>query len=220
MVMDSWKNKEFIRLGWNKTKENFWFLVGVLLLSYLASYLGREANIGFIVDFFVSFVLASMFLRISRGQKVDFKNLFEPVSGMKLLHYFLASLICGVLFIVGLALFIVPGIVAMILFLFVTYILVDEDKNITWKSRAFWTAIKKSVAMTKGIRWKLFVFLLVLLGINILGALALLIGLLVTVPLSGIALAALYDRLKNTTAPITVEPVGNVLPPAPSETIS
>jgi uncharacterized membrane protein len=215
-----WKNTDLIKTGWRVTKAHLWTLVGILLLSYLFSYLGQVAHVSSLVSVFISFVLASVFLRLSRGHVVNFKNLFDDVSGMKLLHCLIASFIVGVFFIVGLALFIIPGIIVAVMLAFVTYILVDEDKKVTWRSKAFWTAIKKSVAMTKGVRWKLFVFFLVLLGINLLGALALGVGLLVTVPISGIAMATLYDRLKNAAAPLTVEPIGNVLPPPPSETVS
>ncbi len=218
--MKIWKNKELLQIGWTKMKENFWFLVLLLLLSIVLSTLGQETHAGFIVDILISFVLTSAFLRISRGQKVDFKNIFDEMSWMKLVHYLLASIIVGIFFVIGLVLFVIPGVIVGIMLSFVTNILVDENKGVAWKSMAFWTAIKKSVAMTKGIKWKLFVFFLVLLGINILGLLALGVGLFVTIPLSGIAMAVLYDKLKGRATETVVVAVSNNDVPPPSETIA
>lgn len=218
--MKIWKNKELLQTGWTKMKENFWFLVLLLLLSIVLSTLGQETHAGFIVDILISFVLTSAFLRISRGQKVDFKNIFDEMSWMKLVHYLLASIIVGIFFVIGLVLFVIPGVIVGIMLSFVTNILVDENKGVAWKSMAFWTAIKKSVAMTKGIKWKLFVFFLVLLGINILGLLALGVGLFVTIPLSGIAMAVLYDKLKGRATETVVVAVSNNDVPPPSETIA
>ena len=63
----------------------------------------------------------------------------------------------------------------------------------------------------------LFGFFLVLLGLNILGALAFLIGLLVTIPVSGMAMAVLYDRLRNRVVETTTGATGNISEIVPSE---
>jgi uncharacterized membrane protein len=102
-----------------------------------------------------------------------------------------------VLVIAGVALFIVPGIIIGIMLSFVTYVLVDEDNKFEIKSVSFWTAIKKSYFMTKGHKWRIFLLVLVLAGLNILGFIAFVVGLLVTVPVSGITLGMLYEKLKN-----------------------
>ena len=44
-------------------------------------------------------------------------------------------------------------------------------------------------------KWDLFVFGLLLIGLNIVGALALLIGLLITIPTTMIAVASVYRKL-------------------------
>lgn len=201
-------------------KENFWPLVALLLIAVLLSHLGDATGLGFLVDLFISFIITSAFLRISRGHKIDSKNIFADVSGMKLVHYALASIIAGIFFVIGLVLLVIPGIIVGIMLSFVTYILVDEAKDVTWKSHAFWASIKKSATMTKGVRWKLFLFFIVLVGVNLVGLLALGVGLLVTVPVSGIAMATLYDRLKGKGDITVVVPISNIPESAPSETVS
>jgi uncharacterized membrane protein len=55
-------------------------------------------------------------------------------------------------------------------------------------------AIKKSGELTYGSKWRLFKLSLLLIGVNILGALCLGVGLLVTIPLSWISLAHAYRK--------------------------
>jgi uncharacterized membrane protein len=56
-------------------------------------------------------------------------------------------------------------------------------------------AIRRSAEITKGAMPRLFAFFGVVLGVNLLGAAALLIGLLVTIPMSFIATAFVFRRL-------------------------
>jgi uncharacterized membrane protein len=58
-------------------------------------------------------------------------------------------------------------------------------------------SLRKSAQETKGVKWHLLGFFLALIGLNILGAVALLVGLLVTLPVSAIAYAHVYLKLKN-----------------------
>jgi len=80
-------------------------------------------------------------------------------------------------------------------------------------------ALRESRRLTKGHRKSLFVFGLLCLGANILGALALGIGLFVTIPTTVIATAHVLRRLQAH-APRAVderEPTGRSLPHVPQE---
>lgn len=57
-------------------------------------------------------------------------------------------------------------------------------------------SLRKSSALTHGIKGRLVLFALAIAGINILGAIALLVGLLVTIPISVLAFAHVYLKLK------------------------
>lgn len=195
--MTTWKNKDLVKFGWTKTKENLWPLVALMALVYFVGIFAREIRIGFVVDILTSFVLTSVFLRIAKGEKFDFKKVFDCLSGPKFLHYVVGVCLATIFVIAGLGLLVVPGIIVGLMLSFVGYILVEGDNKMPWKSWKFWEAIKKSYFMTKGHKWRLFTFLLVIVGINILGLLALFVGLLFTVPLTGIAMTALYEKLKN-----------------------
>ena len=205
-------NKEVLNIGWQKTKQSLWFIVAFEILAYAVSFggmeiFGDESFLGFLLSSLVGFVIASVFLRLSRNEKVDFNTIFQGFSGNKFFHYFIATIITGLFVVAGLILLIVPGIIIAIATCFASFIILDMDKNVPWAGKSFWTAIKESYEMTKGVKWKLFGFFIVLLGINILGVIALVVGLLVTVPVSMISLAVIYDKLKKAKAPSVIVPI-------------
>jgi uncharacterized membrane protein len=58
-------------------------------------------------------------------------------------------------------------------------------------------ALRKSSRLTDGVKGQLFWFGLLLIGVNLVGALALGVGLLVTIPTSFIAAAYVFRRLQQ-----------------------
>ena len=83
---------------------------------------------------------------------------------------------------------IVPGIIWGIQYMFFSYFIIDEDLGPM-------EALKRSAAITEGAKWDLFLFGLLLAGINLLGALCLLVGLIATIPATMLAFAFAYRRL-------------------------
>ena len=65
----------------------------------------------------------------------------------------------------------------------------------------FWPAMQASHAVVKQDYMGFLLFLLALIGINILGALACLVGLLVTVPIHYLAVTAAYKDLVGFASP-------------------
>lgn len=104
--------------------------------------------------------------------------------------YLLASIISGVIVMLGLLLLVVPGVIAAIGLIFVSYLVVDYKMNPV-------DAVKKSWEMSNGYKWDLFILVLALAVLNALGALALFIGLLVTIPISMFVVARAYDILSS-----------------------
>lgn len=58
-------------------------------------------------------------------------------------------------------------------------------------------SLNKSTALTRGVKWQLVLFALALVALNIVGAIALLVGLLVTVPISLLAYTHVYLKLEE-----------------------
>jgi uncharacterized membrane protein len=87
-----------------------------------------------------------------------------------------------------LVLLIVVGIILRIRFSFYTYFVIDKNSGPI-------ESLRRSFIITKEAVWDLFVFSLMLIGINLLGALCLLIGLFATIPTTMIAKAFVYRKL-------------------------
>ena len=218
------KIRESLKFGWAKTKENLGFIVAFELLVCAVSILAMEvfgdgSIVGFIVSSFVGFIFSSVFIRISRGEKVDLNNLFTAFSGNKFFHYFLATLVITLFVLAGVILLIVPGIIIAIATCFAGYLIIDMDKDIPVRGKSFWLAIKKSYEITKGVKWRIFLFLIASLLVNLLGLIVLVVGLFVTIPLTVIAFMAIYNKLKSAnmdTVLVSVNPVSNTETPQSS----
>lgn len=206
--------KKAINFAWEKVKENLWFLIGLELIVFLVNFVGKSNWASFLISIFTTFVTASVYLRTKRGTKVDFKNLFETLSAQKFLHFLVAMVIAYILIFFGFVLLIVPGIIMATALCMTSFIVIDKEIK-DWKGKHFWEAIKESIVMTKGHRMHLFKLFVVLVGLNILGVIALGVGVLITMPITGITMAYVYDVLKQGGK----EPVRNEAP-APSSHIS
>jgi uncharacterized membrane protein len=125
-------------------------------------------------------------LRFCDREKGEYADLFSCLP--LFFPYLLASILYGLIVVGGMILLVIPGIIWAIKYMFFSYLMVDRRVGPM-------EAIKGSSAITKGVKGKLFLFLLALMGINLLGAMALLIGLLATIPTSMLATAYVYRKL-------------------------
>jgi len=183
-----------IEFGWKAVKENVWFFVGlfflIAILNIMAmrvSGIGSKIVLGILV-LGINLGYVKMALDVVEGKKPEFKELF---SCFGLLPWYIIGSISYLLVVsAGLFLLIVPGILWLLTFGFFMFVIVDERANPL-------QALRKSAAITSGVKPHLFVFLLVLLGICILGLIPFGIGLILTIPLCIIASAHVYDQLKR-----------------------
>lgn len=120
------------------------------------------------------------------GQKTELEELFTNYK--KAWHYFLASLLVGLIVFAGFILLIVPGIIWALKYQFVPYLIVDKNLGIL-------EAMRESSRITTGFKWRLFLFNLLTGLINMAGMLALGVGLLLTMPITWVAQAKAYRVL-------------------------
>jgi len=202
MTAEKFSISEAIHFGWNTMKSNLGFFIGLLILVFLFSSLSSiiaakatEANIFlgiifYIADFSLSIIisigLVKIALRFCDNEKGRFADLFSQYPLFP--QYLVGSILYGLIVFAGTILLIIPGIIWGIQFCFYDYFIVDKGLGPI-------EALKRSSAITRGVKWDLFVFFLVLSGINLLGALCLLIGLFVTIPTTMVALAFVYRKL-------------------------
>lgn len=214
--MEKLSIKDALSKGWNTFKSRPWLFVQVGVLLFLinlainllqtvfeeGSRMGGDqiaflavvlsTLLGIAASFLISMGETSFFLRAHDAvSEASVRDLWHP-------HGFLrfagASLVAGLAIVVGFILLIVPGIILSILFMFVGYLVIDRGLGPI-------EALKESARMTKGHRMELFLFGLALIGINLVGVLALIVGLLVTIPVSFLATVHLYKKLSGEGVP-------------------
>jgi len=124
--------------------------------------------------------------RMSQGDYVDFQNFFEGFKYM--LPLIVVNLITAIFILCGIVLFILPGIYLGVGYLFsLLFVLFGGFE--------FWPAMEYSRKLVHTNWWKFFAFVLVLLLINIGGLLCLVVGLLVTIPLTYLSVYVLFEEL-------------------------
>lgn len=207
--------KEAFGSAWKIFSTNVWVFVGSTALIGAVSFISDKISNGKgLFDFIIGLATAVLlwwlyigFIRIAMtahaGGSISFEMLFKE-KGMMLWHYILATILSGLCVIVGLVLLIVPGIMLQIGLMFVPFLILDKNMQPV-------AALKESWRLTKGYKWKLFGFLCVLILVNIAGTLAAFVGLLVSIPLSLLALTYLYRELEKG---VQMEPVVSTTPSA------
>ncbi len=204
-MQDTHLVSESIRFGWETFKKRPWFLIGVLVGTTAFSML--LGQIPALIDpkgaspltFFLSIAVLAVSIAIEillirlalkaqdSIETMTFNDAFPPRPFWK---YVGGQFMVALAVLVGLLLLIVPGIIVALALYFTQYATVD---------RKLWPfeAMKESARITKGHRWQLALLMLAIIGINILGALALVVGLLVTIPVSMLAVARAYRILEH-----------------------
>ncbi|MEW6572492.1 MAG: hypothetical protein AB1374_02505 [Bacillota bacterium] len=193
---------EAIEFGWKTMKSNLGFFVALLIIVAIIemvpeviSEITRENLpavalladlLSFVVQMVIGMGVIKIALRFCDGEKAGFADLFSCLS--LFFRYLFAGILYCLIVLAGTILLVVPGIIWGIQYQFFSYFIIDKKTGVI-------ESLKRSSAITKGSRWNLFLFGLLLALINILGMLALLIGLFATVPTTMVANAYVYRKL-------------------------
>jgi len=195
-----------IQYGWETFKKRPWFFIGAVVILVLLHILNAGFTSGVnrlaggtleeptfvanLVNLAISALIligaVAFFLKAHDDPDgVTYAALWHPTSYWK---FFATSLLTSLAVGFGLVLLIVPGLIAMVLLMFSNFLVVDRAMGPL-------DAIKSSVHMTKDNRLPLLGLVLLNALILIVGVLALGIGLLVAVPIVGLATAYAYRLL-------------------------
>lgn len=200
------KAVDMLVFGWQKFKERPWFIIGALLVVFIISSLssaivdevsqGGMSGLAFVLtlaDFLIVQMLVGMGL-VHFGLKahdaieqLQLRDLWNPA---RYFSYVAATIAVAVLVTIGFVLLIVPGVIAALGLVFTPYLVVE-------RGLAPIAAMKESWRMTEGKKLSLLWFMLLLIAINVVGALLLGIGLLVSVPVSILATVHAYRTLST-----------------------
>ena len=165
-----------------------------IMITILGGYLINEDWGGNLLSLFVTppigVGLALFFLNIHSGNKLEIKTIFNPFKDVWL-NSVLAYFMMIVIIIIGSILFIIPGIIAFLMFSQVFYIIAEDNKIDPYN------ALVKSKKMMDGNKWKLFKIMLIILLLAIVCILTLGIGFIWLAPYQNAVYAKFYNVLKE-----------------------
>jgi uncharacterized membrane protein len=191
--------RDALSTGWNITKSRFPLLLAFmgtfLLLGGLRAFLGEKMEsqilnviigMGFnVFSWYLTFNTLGISLKLIDRKPVEYADLWRPQN--KFWFYVLATLLYGVITALGTLLLVVPGIILGLMFMFYGYVMIE-------KSLGPIEALQESKRLTQGVKMDLFLFSLLAIGLNLLGMLALLVGVFVTMIVTYLAIAHLYRQ--------------------------
>jgi len=199
---------ETFKFSWKKFKEKALFFIGIGLLSAVIGSIGEVHNyteimgnletsnrfnlvscLGFLLSIYLSLGVWKIALKHIRGEEIQLNDLFS-ISFEQYINYIIASIICMVAVVLGLVLFLIPGIHIICRLLIMPGYIVD-------KNQSFDEAIKSSWNDTKGQAMHLFLWLLFSCLIVLAGILALVVGMFIALPLISLALAYVYIQISG-----------------------
>lgn len=201
-LSQSFSISEAIRTAWNITKGNLGFIIlleTITLVIFIVSEMPQRwvkqdqaglivSILAYIIHIIVQLGWINISLKYIKKKKVILKDLINQLA--KTPQYIIAGILYALIYLAGLILLVIPGIIWSIKFQYFGYIILEEKIGPI-------EALKKSAQITRGHKWQLFLFGLVLLAVNMLGLLCFIIGVFVTIPLSMLANAYVYKKLSS-----------------------
>jgi uncharacterized membrane protein len=205
--------------GYKKAVDHLVFLIQVVVILLVGSLLTKWSGIlSSIFSLCATISLTTVVLMIVRGHKPVLADLFKKYNNYKIfLHYILASIIFGaviglifmpvLLSVAGmmgghfspftvllspltlvLAILSIAGIYVVVRLQFYKFFIIDKGETAL-------RALSHSWKLTKKGTLHFFLYALAALVLNAIGAALFMVGLLVTVPITALATAKLYDSL-------------------------
>ena len=194
--------------GWRQLREHFLmlFFIGLMaaLMSGPSSIMGdvAEESKGFVALYFgisalayyilftgpIEYGVAYVYLRAAREDDFELKDVLEGFRNY--LNVILARFMVTAIVVMGLLLFVVPGIVFACRLAFTRYLVVDEKMPA-------WDAIQESWRMTDGHAREVFYVGVLAIPICIAGLICLGVGIIVSIMWVRLAFASLYDAISS-----------------------
>ncbi len=193
-MKDTFSIREALSIGWDIFEENPWRLVGIFSLTFVAAAVGGGLEyipfIGVLLSVLLNVVVGigvlAVYIKAYDKEEFSFKDVFGQVG--KVVSYVLAMVLMVLIMIGGSVLLLIPGIIASIALTFVPMLIVDKGVGVK-------DSIKMSWAMTSGHKAKIFLFGIISIMVNLIGLLSLIVGLLVTIPVTYLASVHIYRTL-------------------------
>jgi len=177
------KTEDYIRRGWEILRMR----MGYFIIFTLVLFVGTSIpGIGILLTQTLSAGLILVAFYLSTGKQIFFEDFFDGFKHFAGLLLF--TLVSAILIFLGIIALILPGIYLVVGYVFTPFFIIFSRMD-------FWNAMETSRKLVHKEWFSIFGFLIVLLFINVLGVMALGIGLLITIPLSYCALYAAFDDI-------------------------
>ena len=168
-----------------------WMFIGAMLVGGIISfvlttlpYIGEILSSAFSTIFFAGFYIVSK--KIKDGTSFEFNDFFGAFQqNFKLLLIIVLSYL---FILIGFALLVLPGIYLLIAYSLSMPIALFYDEEV-------WTTLETSRKIVTKKWFSFFLFFILLILFNLAGAICLVIGLLVTIPVSVISVYVIFDDL-------------------------
>ena len=184
--------------SWELLKDHFLPLVGATIvvtvaLAVLQAMLHIVPALGVIASLLLTGVflggLNLYYLRQLRGEAVEFGDAFAGFT-LALVPLMLGGLVSSLLTCVGFVCLILPGIYLAVAWAFTTLLIIDKKMD-------FWTAMEVSRRVITAQWWRMFGLIILAAIIGMLGALLLVVGIFLTLPITIGSLVVAYETLCN-----------------------
>lgn len=177
--------------GWELFKRDaVKFVLYALLIGAISAVLYRLGTFGSVVNNLISPILIGGYFygyhRVATGGQLEFSEFFRSFD--KWLPLMVSGILISIGISIGLVLLLIPGLWLALSAFLVTPLIIFRNYD-------FWPAITTSVKVSQKDIGNFIVLFLILIGINLLGALAFGIGLLVTIPVSIGAIYSTYSKV-------------------------
>ena len=216
MEQRSFSVKEALHFGWNITTKHLGYFVLVMIILFGVTAVfgffdemledgflsGIIGILNFLVQVVVGISLVKIVLEFLDGNpKPSWSEVTKSFSVFW--KYLGGTILSSIIIIVGLFFLIIPGIYFALRYQFVSYLIVDQGLSPV-------NALKKSSEMTKGIKLDLLWLGIVLFAVNLLGALVVFVGLLITIPVTMVAMGYVYRKVLGQTPMMPTKPQANI----------
>lgn len=199
--------EQALRFGWEQGRKNLRTLLwplgaGFLIWMFQNALSANEGHHGNpigaassafgqlilqIASVYLTMVWVRISLRIRDGLPLNLRE--AALAWPRFLEFLLTYVLYALIVAGGLILLIVPGVIWAAQFAFGIYAVVDKPLDPI-------AALRRSSSLTRGVKGQVLLFGLALFGINLVGALAFGLGLIITIPLTALASAHAYRQLE------------------------
>lgn len=177
------------KTGWKQFLARPWYLMVLGLSIWGLVIMGSTSNAAFTaLGYIIIAGYMHVMLKHARGDSFVFDDLFSLDN--RWISFVFLAMIKAFFIILGLILFIVPGVYLIVKWMFAEYYVVDKGMRPM-------EALRASSKLTEGHRWKIFFFMLASIVAVWLGILVFVVGVLASTAIVFLATISMYRQLQG-----------------------